>query len=108
MRTEISYLDPKDNYIIIPGYIPNNINNKNTFVYDHDDECMRKNVDNFIWSNHVFGSFVNCFNSDEEFTLIPMPKCTTYIKKKTLKNTDNHDIKAAEILGIKKRLKKNF
>ena len=93
--------EKEDDYISILGYAPSNMNNKGTFVWDHPDECMRKNVDNFIWSNHVFGSYVNSFNSDEDFTLVRMPKCITYIKKKEFENPEEYDDKARQLLGFK-------
>ena len=91
-----------DNYIIIEGYVPSTINTEGTFVWDHVDQCATKDLDNFIWTNHVFGSYVNSFNSDEDFTLIRMPKCTTYIKKKGFEKPEEYDDKACEVFGFTK------
>ena len=92
-----------DDYIVIDGYIPTNIKNKNTFTWDHVDTLMDNKTQNFIWSGHVFGAYVNSFDDNEDFTLTELPRCTTYIRKRWEPETfSKFDDKVKNILGIKK------
>lgn len=69
-----------NDYIIISGYIPTKIDTK-TFTWDHAPTLMQRGVKNFVWTKLMWAGYVDCFDSDSDFTLIKAPGCTTYIKK---------------------------
>ena len=103
LEKEIEELKKDDGYIRIRGYVPTEINNKDTFTYDHVDQCIAKNPKNFICTSYGWGAFVDSFDSNKDFTLTKLRGASTYIKEYEYEQNDKdiYDDKAEKILGVK-------